>query len=169
MNLLYSSSGEIPSDIIEMPFHEIMEAVSNSDVDAGLIIHESRFTYPSYGLKEITDLGAWWESETGLPIPLGGILARRTLGEELSQKINTLLSQSVEYALANREVPMGYIKEHSQELSNDVIKQHIELYVNKFSINVGDEGDKAVTELISRAENAGLVPKSSENIFISQG
>jgi len=168
MNLFYSSSGDQPSDIIEMPFHEIMQAVADNRVDAGLIIHESRFTYPSYGLKEIIDLGAWWEQETGLPIPLGGIIAKRSFGEEFNTKINSLLKQSVEYAFANRDVPMKYIKEHSQELSDEVIKQHIDLYVNDFSLDVGDEGERAVRELISRAEDAGLVPKSSAPIFVHQ-
>jgi 1,4-dihydroxy-6-naphthoate synthase len=116
--------------------------------------------------RQAFDLGAWWEQETGLPIPLGGIIAKRSFGEEFNTKINSLLKQSVEYAFANGDVPMKYIKEHSQELSDEVIKQHIDLYVNDFSLDVGDEGERAVQELISRAEDAGLVPKSSAPIFI---
>ncbi|MBI5407851.1 MAG: 1,4-dihydroxy-6-naphthoate synthase [Nitrospirae bacterium] len=150
------------SKVIEMPFHKIMDAVSREEVDAGLIIHESRFTYPSYGLKQVIDLGEWWEKETGLPIPLGGIIAKRSLGEELNAKINKLIRQSVEYASGNRSEPMEYIKKHSQELSDDVIKQHINFYVNAFSLDLGDEGEKAVHELLSRAEEAGIIPKAKQ-------
>jgi 1,4-dihydroxy-6-naphthoate synthase len=154
------------SDIVVMPFDEIMDAVSQGDVDAGLIIHESRFTYPSYGLKEIIDLGSWWEAQTGLPIPLGGIIAKRSLGDGLHTQINNILRQSVEYAFDNRTEPLNYIKKHSQELSDDVINQHINLYVNDFSVDVGQEGEQAVAELLSRAEEAGIIPKSDKSIFI---
>jgi 1,4-dihydroxy-6-naphthoate synthase len=164
---LYDSALSLqPSNLIVMPFNKIIDAVANEEVDAGLIIHESRFTYPSYGLKQIIDLGEWWEKETGLPIPLGGIIAKRTLGHGLNKKINKIIKASVEYALNNRAEPMDYIKKHSQELSEDVINQHINLYVNDFSIDVGQEGEKAVTELLSRAENAGIIPKIKQQIFI---
>lgn len=153
------------SNFIEMPFHEIIEAVANGDVDAGLIIHESRFTYPSYGLKQIIDLGEWWEEETGLPIPLGGIISKHSLGRELHDKINYTLKRSVEYAFNHPSEPMKYIKQHSQELSDDVINQHIKLYVNDFSIDVGPEGEKAVDELLARAEESGIIPKSRHSIF----
>lgn len=152
--------------IIEMPFHEIVNAVSTGKVDAGLIIHESRFTYPSYGLKEIIDLGKWWEKHTGLPIPLGGIIAKKSLGDSLTKQINAILKHSVQYAFDNRAEPMKYIKEHSQELSENVINQHIDLYVNHFSVDMGHEGEKAVTELISRAENAGIIPMSNRRLFV---
>ena len=158
--------GPLTPVVIEMPFHKIMDAVTNEEVDAGLIIHESRFTYPSYGLKQIIDLGEWWEKETGLPVPLGGIIARRALGENLIRQIDTLLRLSVEHAFRNRAEPMDYIKKHSQELSDDVINQHINLYVNDFSIDIGQEGEKAVLELISRAEQAGIIPKTDQRIFI---
>ncbi len=154
------------SDLIIMPFNEIIDAVANGDVDAGVIIHESRFTYVSYGLKRVIDLGQWWEKETGLPIPLGGILAKRELGSELIHKIENLLKQSIEYSYNNRFEPMGYIKEHSQELSGGVIKDHINLYVNDFTIDIGEEGEKAITELLTRAENAGIMPSSKNSIFI---
>jgi 1,4-dihydroxy-6-naphthoate synthase len=149
-----------------MPFHKIIDAVSNDEVDAGLIIHESRFTYPSYGLKQIIDLGEWWEKETGLPIPLGGIIAKHSLGNGLNKKINKILRQSVQYAFSNRSEPISYIKEHSQELSDDVINQHIDLYVTDFSIDVGSEGEKAVSELLLRAEQARIIPKLNLPIFI---
>ncbi|MBI4839305.1 MAG: 1,4-dihydroxy-6-naphthoate synthase [Nitrospirae bacterium] len=153
------------SVFVEMPFNKIIDAVLNGDVDAGLIIHESRFTYPSYGLKKIIDLGEWWESETGLPIPLGGIIAKRSLGEGLHKKINKLIRASVEYAFGNRPETLDYIKKHSQELSEEVINQHINLYVNDYTLDLGPEGENAVNELLRRAEEAGIVPKGKEEIW----
>ena len=163
---LYDPAFTNASNLIIMPFHEIMDAVANGDVDAGVIIHESRFTYVSYGLSRVIDLGQWWEKETGLPIPLGGILAKRELGRELILKIENLLRQSIEYSYNNRFEPMGYIKEHSQELSDGVIKDHINLYVNDFTIDVGEEGEKAIMELISRAEDNGIIKASTKPLFI---
>lgn len=165
----YKKSADLSPDsiFVEMPFDKIMSAVSKGEVDAGLIIHESRFTYPSYGLKKIIDLGEWWEIETGLPIPLGGIIAKRSLAEDFAKQINSILKQSIQYAFANRTEPMNYIKEHSQELSENVINQHIDLYVNDFSIDMGQEGEKAVHELLSRAEDAGIIPKSTQRMFVT--
>jgi len=173
LHLYYSSPGSQRSAVstrlphmVEMSFHKIIESVTNGEVEAGLIIHESRFTYPFHGLQEIMDLGRWWEKETGLPIPLGGIIAKRSLGDDLIKKIDTILKQSVHYAFNNRAEPMRYMKEHSQELSDNVVKQHISLYVNDFSIDVGDTGEKAVAELITRAEKEGIIPESNQKIFI---
>ncbi len=154
------------SDLLEMPFDKIIDAVAKEEVDAGLIIHESRFTYPSYGLKQIVDLGEWWEKQTGHPIPLGGIIAKRSLGEGLNKKINKTIKSSIEYAFSNRSEPMDYIKKHSQELSDEVINQHINLYVNNYSLNVGQDGEKAVIALLSRAEEAGIIPKVKQEIFV---
>jgi 1,4-dihydroxy-6-naphthoate synthase len=151
--------------LIVMPFQRIMDSVARGEVDAGLIIHEGRFTYKTYGLRQIIDLGEWWERETGLPIPLGGIIAKRSLGHGLNKKINKIIRASIEYAMNNRDEPMDYIKKYSQELSEDVIHQHIELYVNKFSLDIGDEGEKAIKELLSRAENTGIIKKIKQNVF----
>ncbi len=151
---LYNPS--FKENIAVMPFHKIMGAVKNGDVDAGLIIHEGRFTYPLYGLKKVIDLGKWWENETGLPIPLGCVLAKLSLGDNKIREIGGLIRKSVEYALSHREEPMGYIKEQSQELSDDVIGQHIDLYVNNYSIDIGEDGQRAIDELIKRAADAGL-------------
>ena len=155
------------SPIIPMPFHEIMGAVADEKVDAGVIIHESRFTYQSHGLREIIDLGDWWEKETGLPIPLGGIIARRSLGDGLIKQIDESIKQSILYAFDNRKSPVDYIKQHSQELSIDVINQHIDLYVNDFSVDLGADGEDAVRELISRAEEAGVIAASDIPLFSS--
>ncbi len=161
-----SKQKTLNSAFVEMPFHMIMDAVAKGEVDAGLIIHESRFTYPLYGLRQITDLGAWWEKETGLPIPLGGIIARRSLGETLNKKISMFIRQSVEYSFRNRSEPAEYIKMHSQELTDDVINKHIDLYVNDYSLDLGIEGEKAVKEFMARAESAGIIPRSDHPVFL---
>lgn len=153
------------SVFIEIPFNKIMDAVKNEEVDAGLIIHEGRFTYPSYGLRSIIDLGEWWEKETGLPIPLGGIIARRSHGEGLNKKINKIIKASIEYAFDNRVEPMSYIKQHAQELSQEVINQHITLYVNNYSIDIAQDGERAIKELLLRAEEAGIIPRVKGKIF----
>lgn len=148
-----------------MVFSEIMDAVKSGEVDAGLIIHESRFTYPSYGLKQVIDLGEWWEKETGLPIPLGCIIAKRTLGNNLINKIDRLLKESVLYAMGHRDEPMRYIKEHSQELEDSVIAEHINLYVNDYSADIGDEGIMAVKKLFEMAGQRGIIKKSLVSLF----
>jgi len=153
-------------NIIFLPFHEIMGAVANGDADAGVIIHESRFTFSDHGLTKLLDLGDWWENETGHPIPLGGIVAKRSLGEETVAILERMLRASVEYAFAHPGAANAYIRAHSQEMSDEVCAAHIELYVNRFSLDLGNEGEAAVTTLLSRAEAAGLVPSSTESIFL---
>jgi len=148
-----------------MPFHKIIEAVNHGEVDAGLIIHESRFTYQRSGLKKIIDLGEWWEKETNLPIPLGGIIAKRELGNALIQRIDRVIRRSVEYAFSHRAEPLSYIKRHSQEMEETVIENHIGLYVNDFSIDIGDEGVAAVEEIFRKAEERGIIEKSSMPLF----
>lgn len=153
---LYDPS--LAANAVVMPFDRIMSAVKDGSVDAGLIIHESRFTYPSCGLFGVMDLGEWWERETGLPIPLGCIIARKALGRDLVLAIDGLVRKSVEYAFSHREETRGYIKAHSQEMGDDVIEQHIGLYVNQFSLDAGEEGVRAIEELISRAKERGIIP-----------
>jgi 1,4-dihydroxy-6-naphthoate synthase len=153
-------------NIIFLPFHEIMGAVANGEADAGVIIHESRFTFSDHGLTKLLDLGDWWENETGHPIPLGGIVAKRSLGEETVAILERMLRASVEYAFAHPGAANAYIRAHSQEMSDEVCSAHIELYVNRFSLDLGSEGEAAVTALLSRAEAAGLVPSSTESIFL---
>lgn len=142
-------------EIVIMPFHEIMPAVRDGKIDAGLVIHEARFTYPSYGLSMLVDLGSWWESDTGLPIPLGAIIARRTLD---SEAITSWIQASVAHAWAHPEQSQSYVMDHAQELSPDVAQSHIDLYVNEFTASLGDDGYAAVTALLSRAAQEGLVP-----------
>lgn len=149
-------------NVVEMPFGRIMDAVKDGTVDAGLIIHESRFTYPGYGLFEIADLGRWWEEETGLPVPLGCIVARKALGPGMISGIDKLVRNSVEYAFANRERTKAYIKAHSQEMRDEVIEKHINLYVNDSSLDLGDEGMAAVDELLRRAEEKEIIPRGRD-------
>jgi 1,4-dihydroxy-6-naphthoate synthase len=142
-------------EIVVMPFHEIMPAVRDGLIDAGLVIHEARFTYHKYGLHLLTDLGSWWEEDTGLPIPLGAIIGKRSLDLE---QISKWIKASVEYAWAHPEVSKPYIMNHAQELSPEVAEAHIDLYVNEFSANLGDDGYAAIEALLGRAAKEGLVP-----------
>ncbi|HEX2092380.1 MAG TPA: 1,4-dihydroxy-6-naphthoate synthase [Longimicrobiaceae bacterium] len=144
----------------EMVYSEIMPAVERGEVDAGLIIHESRFTYARHGLVCLQDLGEWWERETGLPIPLGGILARRALGEQTVRSVEDAIRRSVEYAFAHPEDSLPYTRAHAQEMEESVMRQHIELYVNDFSRDLGDEGERAVRELLERGRAAGVIPEA---------
>jgi len=164
--LLQLYNPDFKKNIKALPFNEIMETVKNGEVDAGLIIHESRFTYPSYGLKKIMDLGEWWEKETGLPIPLGCIIAKRSLGSGLIKKVDGLIKKSVLYAMNHRDEPVKYIKSHSQELDDSVINQHINLYVNDYSIDIGEDGVKAVEKLFAMAEEEGIIKKASVPLFV---
>ncbi|MCS7463356.1 1,4-dihydroxy-6-naphthoate synthase [Paenibacillus doosanensis] len=143
-------------EIVVMPFHEIMPAVRDGQIDAGLVIHEARFTYPSYGLTLLADMGSWWESDTGLPIPLGAIIARRSMDIASLAKWTR---QSVEYAWAHPEASRDYIMSHAQELAPEVAQAHIDLYVNKFTADLGEDGYAAITSLLHRAAQEGLVPE----------
>ncbi len=165
-NLLLQLYGEGYEQVTIMPFDKILAAVSNGDVAAGAIIHESRFTYQQHGLKKVIDLGQWWESDSGCPIPLGGILARRDLGVERIQKLDSALRSSVEYAFAHPEQTRHYIKQHAQELEDQVVESHIGLYVNNFSVDLGDEGVRAVETLFARAEARGIIPVCDKPLFI---
>ncbi|MEJ8548527.1 1,4-dihydroxy-6-naphthoate synthase [Brevibacillus borstelensis] len=143
-------------EIVVMPFHEIMPAVRDGLIDAGLVIHEARFTYQTYGLTLLADMGSWWEADTGLPIPLGAIIARRSLDLD---KLAEWTRASVEYAWAHPEASQDYVMSHAQEMDPEVAKAHINLYVNSFTANLGEDGYAAVTALLGRAAEEGLVPK----------
>lgn len=151
---------------IELVYSEIMPAVERGDVDAGLIIHESRFTYPRHGLTKVVDLGAWWEETTGLPIPLGGIMARRALGEETIRRVDDAIRRSVEHAFAHPDASRDYVRAHAQEMDDAIAAQHIGLYVNQHSVDVGDEGERAIRELFNRAARAGIIPADHPAPFL---
>ncbi|PKN11812.1 MAG: 1,4-dihydroxy-6-naphthoate synthase [Deltaproteobacteria bacterium HGW-Deltaproteobacteria-4] len=160
-NLLLQLRGSGYERLQILPFDKIVAAVASGSVEAGLIIHESRFTFAEHGLVAVEDLGAWWEELTGLPIPLGGILARRSLGREIIEEVESAILASVRYAFDHPEETRPYIRSHAQELDDAVIQQHIDLYVNHFSLDLGEEGLAAVHELLHRAAAAGIIPPSS--------
>lgn len=142
-------------EIVVMPFDRIMPAVRDGGIDAGLVIHEARFTYHEYGLSLVEDMGRWWEADTGLPIPLGAIIARRDLDRV---RIAEWIRASVEYAWANPEASREYVMQHAQEMKPEVAKAHIDLYVNRYTADLGGEGYAAVEALLGRAAREGLVP-----------
>jgi 1,4-dihydroxy-6-naphthoate synthase len=131
-----------------MVFHQVEDAVLNGEVDAGVIIHENRFTYGEKGLVKIMDLGEFWENKTGVPIPLGGIVAKRNIDKTIIEKTDRLIKKSLEYAFAQYPVITTYVKKHSQEMSEDVMRKHIDLYVNNYSLDLGEKGKLAVKKLL---------------------
>ncbi len=136
-------------EVVEMRYDQILRAVGSGEVDAGLIIHESRFTYADHGLVQVVDLGAWWEAETALPVPLAGICARSDLDEATRAAAETALRASVQYAFDHPEASRDYVRAHAQEMSAEVCEQHIALYVNEWSLDIGDEGLRAISRLQS--------------------
>ena len=166
-NLLLQLYGVGYEDLLVLPFDQIMPALKRGEAKAGVIIHESRFTYRQAGFHEVVDLGAWWEEDSGLPIPLGGILARRDLGSETIQAVDRAVRASLEYAQQHPREPRSYIRKYAQELDDRVIDAHINLYVNDFSLDLGKEGITAVETLLTRAEARGLIPKAVEPLFIA--
>ncbi len=145
-------------DIVVMPFHEIMPAVRDGKVDAGLVIHEARFTYQNYGLHSLADMGEHWELTTGLPIPLGAIIAKRSLGAATLRLLAESARTSVRMAWDDPEASRPYVLEHAQEMDPAVADQHIGLYVNEFTADLGEDGYAAVRGLLTRAAAEGLVP-----------
>jgi 1,4-dihydroxy-6-naphthoate synthase len=152
---------------VELVFSDIENAVLDGRVDIGLIIHENRFTYQDKGLKKIIDLGDFWEKETGLAIPLGGIVANRELKPDVLEKINRVLRRSVEFAFANPKSGLEYIRSHAQEMSEDVMYKHIDLYVNKYSLDLGEEGKKAIKLLFDTAREKNVIPEIKGELFLN--
>ena len=150
----------------QLLFSDIESAVLNGSMDAGLIIHENRFTYEAKGLRKIIDLGEFWETETAMPIPLGGIVANRALPVDVRKTINRVIRRSVEYAFAHPKDSLPYVRAHAQEMSEEVMYKHIDLYVNDYSIDLGEEGRRAVMTLFDRAHASGIIPPARENIFL---
>ncbi|MFE3772058.1 1,4-dihydroxy-6-naphthoate synthase [Streptomyces sp. NPDC059122] len=154
-------AAEVPGgvgEVVVLPFHEIMPAVRDGKVDAGLVIHEARFTYQDYGLHCLADMGEHWESTTGLPIPLGAIIAKRSLGEPVLRGLAEAIRTSVRMAWDDPEASRPYVLEHAQEMDPKVTDQHIGLYVNEFTADLGEDGYAAVRGLLTRAAAEGLVP-----------
>ncbi|MDI2131236.1 1,4-dihydroxy-6-naphthoate synthase [Yinghuangia seranimata] len=153
-------------EIRVLPFHEIMPAVRDGLVDAGLVIHEARFTFHEYGLSRLADMGEEWEADTGLAIPLGAIVARRSLD---LPALAAAARASVEHAWADPEASRAYVHEHAQEMSPSVQERHIGLYVNEFTRDLGDEGYAAVRGLLDRAADEGLVPRVAPGLLAFPG
>ena len=166
-NFLLGLAFPAATDTTALVFSEIEPALLRDEFDAGLIIHENRFTYEARGLRKILDLGEFWESQTGLPIPLGGIVVRRTLPLDVQRTVDRVLRRSVEFAFANREATLPFVRAHAQEMSEEVMVKHIDLYVNEYSVDLGVEGRRAVTTLFARAAGLGIIPATTQPLFLS--
>ena len=154
------------ASVVPMHFEKIMPAIQKDEYDCGVIIHEGRFTYGEYGLVSIADLGEWWEEKTSLPVPLGCIAVRRDVTSSVAGKIEDLIQSSVKYSFNRREKADNYIKKHAQEMSSEVIRQHIDLYVNDFTIEIGKQGEEAIEALFEMARNRGILPESKRPVFV---
>jgi 1,4-dihydroxy-6-naphthoate synthase len=165
-NLLMGLAFPAARNKTELLFSDIEPAVAEGRFDAGLIIHENRFTYEQKGLRKIIDLGEFWETQTGSPIPLGGIAIRRSLPDDVKHWVNRVLRRSVEYAFAHREASLPFVRAHAQEMSEDVMYKHIDLYVNGYSIDLGADGRHAVRELFERGQQTCTVPAVSQPLFL---
>jgi 1,4-dihydroxy-6-naphthoate synthase len=150
----------------QLVFSEIEDALIKEEIDLGLIIHENRFTYQDKGLNKIVDLGDYWEKLTGCAIPLGGIVVNRNLDKEIQLKVNRLVRQSVEYAFAHPKSSLEFIREHAQAMDEQVMYKHIDLYVNKYSVNLGVEGRKSIDTLFKLATERNLIPQIAENLYV---
>lgn len=165
-NFLLSLAYPKAKNKVELVFSDIENAVLTQKVDAGLIIHENRFTYQEKGLEKIIDLGEFWESLIQAPIPLGGIVVKKSIDHKLQQTIDNLIKQSVEFAFANPESSMPFAKENAQEMSEEVMKKHIALYVNDFSLNLGELGKNAIQLLFNKAKEVGLIEIIPDSFFV---
>jgi 1,4-dihydroxy-6-naphthoate synthase len=165
-NLLLSLTFPEAQQKTELVFSEIEQALLEDKYDAGLIIHENRFTYEGKGLKKIVDLGEVWEQQTNALLPLGGIVMRREWPDDLKHKVNRVVRRSVEYALAHRFASRDFVRANAQEMSEEVMWQHIDLYVNQYSIDLGSEGRRAVETLFANGQAARIIPNSSEGLFL---
>jgi 1,4-dihydroxy-6-naphthoate synthase len=165
-NFLLSLAFPGATNKAECVFSDIEAGLLDERFDAGLIIHENRFTYQDKGLKKIIDLGEFWESETGAAIPLGGIVVNRRLSDDLRRRVNRVMRRSVEYAFANRGASLPFVRANAQAMSDDVMYKHIDLYVNEYSVDLGQEGRRAVALLFERARSTGVIPAMPEDLFL---
>jgi 1,4-dihydroxy-6-naphthoate synthase len=155
-NLLFSLYVPAAQNKVYMNFDEIMPAIARGDIDAGVIIHEGRFTYRRYGLSMVEDLGAWWERTTGNPVPLGAIIAKKELGPETIARVESAIRTSIHHARTNPEAPRAFMKQHAAEMDDAVMDSHIALYVNNFSFDYGEEGRAAIRHLLACGEEKEL-------------
>ncbi len=165
-NLLLSLAWPGAVNRTEYLFSEIEDAVMNGRVDAGLIIHESRFTYQKKGLVRIADLGEYWDNVTGLPIPLGNIVINRKIPVEVAHTVNRIIRRSIEYSVKYPESPSEFVSANAREMDTGVMKEHIKLYVNDFSIHLGSSGEQAIKELFRIASEKEIIPPVPDHIFL---
>ena len=165
-NLLLQLYGEGFSRVVSRPYNTIMPGLQQGSFAAGVIIHEGRFTYRHYGLYQVLDLGAWWEETQGLPLPLGVILIRRDLGWKVAQVMEDATRRSLLFARQHEDLLWPYIKMHAQEMDDSVIRQHIDLYVNDYSLALGEDGRRAIIRLLELAHARGLVPPLPASLFL---
>ncbi|MFN0013308.1 MAG: 1,4-dihydroxy-6-naphthoate synthase [Saprospiraceae bacterium] len=166
-NFLLSMAYPTAQNKLETLFSDIEESVLNGNAQAGLIIHENRFTYQQKGLVKLLDLGEYWETTTGLPIPLGGIAVRRDLPEAIQHRLNRALRRSVEYAFAHPDNVMPYVRAHAQAMDDAVMRAHIDLYVTRFTIDLGPIGREAVRQMFSIGRVKGIIPEFREDFFMN--
>ncbi len=165
-NLLLTLAYPAARDKTEVLFSEIEDSVLRGDFDAGLVIHESRFTYARRGLEKIMDMGDWWEEVSGAAIPLGGIVVRRDIGRTIAAQIDELIRESLRYAWNHYPSLPAFVTDNAQEMDEDVMRSHIGLYVNEYSSDLGEEGERAARTLFQKAHHAGLVAgHAADNIF----
>lgn len=167
-NLLLGLAFPTATQTTAMLFSDIEAAVQDGRYDAGVIIHENRFTYEARDLRKIMDLGEFWEATTGFPIPLGGIVIRRALDHDTQAKMNRVLRRSVEYAFAHRDETLPFVRAHAQDMQDDVMLKHIDLYVNQYSVDLGADGRRAVEALFEKAHAAGVVPAVTDPLFLER-
>jgi len=153
---------------VETLFSNIEDAVLKGEVDAGLIIHENRFTYQQKGLVKLVDLGEFWETTTGMPIPLGGIVIKNSLPEDVQHKVNRVMQRSVQFAFDHPKSSFDFVCAHAQEMEEAVMYQHIELYVNHYTANLGEKGRAAVQHLFEVAREKGIIPEVKDQIFLTE-
>ncbi|HET6766644.1 MAG TPA: 1,4-dihydroxy-6-naphthoate synthase [Chitinophagaceae bacterium] len=168
-NLLFSFAYPAANNKVFMRFDKIEDAVLSGKTDLGVIIHENRFTYQQKGLHKVKDLGEYWEEKMNSPIPLGGIAIKRSIDKAISLQVDKLIRKSIEFAFSNYPLIADYVKQHSQEMSEEVMRQHIELYVNNFSIDLGKEGKKAIETLYKVVTTKPPISaaQSSSDLFLS--
>lgn len=166
-NFLLSLAFPDAENKVGLVFSDIENAILRGEIDLGLIIHENRFTYQQKGLHKVLDLGEYWESQTNSPIPLGGICIKRSLPPEIKLQVNRLIRESVEFAFAHPDSSKSFVREHAQAMDEEVMYKHIELYVNKFSVDLGKEGRMAVEQLFNTAAEKGIIPKLKRPIFLT--
>jgi len=166
-NLLLSIAWPDAVNKIEYLFSDIEDALLKDEVDAGLIIHEKRFTYDKRGLNKIADLGEYWEKLTGLPIPLGAIVINRNIREDIAQKVNRILRRSLEYAYKDSLASYDFVSGNAKEMDSTVMNNHISLFVNEYTLNLGNKGKEAINELFRIAREKGIIPALPGRIFLT--